>query len=98
MPGILKDIGLKSEDIIINSDILQYIIEITKPEQGVRNLKRNLEIIYSKLNLFRILKTTTIFDKIFDVSFPFTLNKETVDKLLKPYRQPENMNISTMYI
>jgi ATP-dependent Lon protease len=98
LPSIVKDIGLTTHDIILNNDILSYIIEITKPEQGVRNLKRNLEIIYSKLNLFRILKTTTIFDKIFDVSFPFILNKETVDKLLKPYRQPESMNISTMYI
>jgi len=97
IPNIIKDIGLKNDDIKIEVDMLTYIVEITKPEEGVRNLKRNLEIIHSKLNLFRILKSTTIFDKIFDVSFPYTLNKEAIDKLLKPYKMQTN-HISTMYI
>ena len=97
IPNIIKYIGLKKDDIKIDIDMLTYIIEITKPEEGVRNLKRNLEIIHSKLNLFRILKSTTIFDKLFDVSFPYTLNKESIDKLLKPYKMQTN-HISSMYI
>ena len=98
IPGIIKDIGLKPSDIIMSEEIIKYIIEITKDEDGVRNLKRSLEIVYSKLNLFRILKTTTIFDKIIDVNFPFNVTKEIIDSLLKPYKRRESMNISTMYI
>ena len=98
IPSIVKDIGLQVNDIVIPSDILSYIIDITKPEEGVRNLKRNLEIIYSKLNLFRILKTTTIFDKLIDVSFPFTLNKETVELIIHPHKKKVNNIVSSMYI
>jgi ATP-dependent Lon protease len=98
IPCIIKDLGLKNNDIIISEENIKHIIINTKPEDGVRNLKRSLEIIYSKLNLFRILKSTTIFDKIIDVSFPFHITKEIIDNLLKCYKQPENMNILSMYI
>jgi ATP-dependent Lon protease len=99
IPTIIKDIGLLPTDIVLTNENIKHIIEITKPEDGVRNLKRNLEIIYSKLNLFRILKSTTIFDKIIDVNFPFHVTCEIINNLLKPYKtERENMNISTMYI
>ena len=35
---------------------LKYIINGTQKEQDVRNLKYCLETMYSKLNLFRLLK------------------------------------------
>ena len=41
---------------------MSYIISnnnMTKGEDGVRNLKRCLEIIYTKLNLFRLVKPDT---------------------------------------
>ena len=99
IPTIIKDVGLLPNDIVLTEENIKHIIEITKPEDGVRNLKRNLEIIYSKLNLFRILKSTTIFDKIIDVNFPFHVTPDIINNLLKPYKtQKENMNISTMYI
>jgi len=98
IPCIIKDLGLNTNDISISEESIKHIIENTKPEDGVRNLKRSLEIIYSKLNLFRILKTTTIFDKIIDVTFPFIVTKEMINNLLKLYIKKENMNISTMYI
>ena len=98
IPTIIKDIGLTPDDIVLTEENIKHIIDITKPEDGVRNLKRNLEIIYSKLNLFRILKSTTIFEKIIDVHFPFYVTPDIVNNLLKPYKQKENMNISTMYI
>jgi ATP-dependent Lon protease len=99
IPTIIKDVGLLPTDIVLTDENIKHIIEITKPEDGVRNLKRNLEIIYSKLNLFRILKSTTIFDKIIDVNFPFHVTPDVINNLLKPYKiERENMNISTMYI
>jgi ATP-dependent Lon protease len=99
IPTIIKDVGLLPNDIVLTEENIKHIIEITKPEDGVRNLKRNLEIIYSKLNLFRILKSTTIFDKMIDVNFPFHVTPDIINNLLKPYKtKKENMNISTMYI
>ena len=51
------------------------------------NLKRCLEIIFSKLNLFRFMKAdSTLFDKnlkSLNVIFPFTVTPNIVDKLIK---------------
>jgi ATP-dependent Lon protease len=98
IPVIIKDIGLLVNDIILSPTIIQYIIEITKKEDGVRNLKRSLEIIYSKLNLFRILKTTTIFESIIEVVFPFTVTRDIINKLIKVPVIEINNNVSSMYI
>ena len=51
--------NFSSEDIIISQTILEYIIQFTQNEQGVRNLKRCLETIYTKLNLFRLMEKNT---------------------------------------
>ena len=66
---------------------LTYIIDtFTGKEKGVRNLKRCLEIIYSKLNLFRLMKPNS---KLFNekmnslkVEFPFTVKRDIIDKLI----------------
>ena len=78
-----------------------YIIEkYTGKESGVRNLKRCLEIIYTKLNLYRLMKDgASIFeekDKI-EVVFPITVTKEIIEKLLKG---PDEGNkfMQTMYL
>ena len=55
-------------------------------EDGVRNLKRCLEIIHTKLNLYRLMKPgTNLFeeDMSLKVEFPFTITKDVVDKLIK---------------
>jgi len=43
-------------DIQWTSEIIEYLIEKTEQEAGVRNLKRGLDTVYSKLNLERIMK------------------------------------------
>ena len=87
IPKIEANINFTDGDIIINDEIIDYIVEkYTMGEKGVRNLKRCLEIIYSKLNLFRLLdKETTLFDKkeMMDVSFPLEITEEIVRKLIK---------------
>ena len=53
----------------------------TGDEKGVRNMKRCLEIIFTKLNLFRLMKPDSkLFDKEQDieVEFPMTITKEIV--------------------
>ena len=85
---IEKNINFKKNEIIIPDDTLEYIINsFTNKEKGVRNLKRCLEIIFSKLNLFRFMKAdSTLFDKklkSLNVTFPFTVTREVVNKLIK---------------
>ena len=97
IPSIEKDIGINPGDIIISSEIIKYIIEKTKHEDGVRNLKRNIETIYSKLNLFHIMKHTTIFKNLIHVTFPFVLNTKIIDQLITLYNNSVPIN-SSMYI
>ena len=86
-PTIGKQMAFSNNDIIINDDVLMYIIEkFTMEEKGVRNVKRCIEIIYSKLNLFRLMKPgVNIFKQQIDldVSFPFEVTRNNVDKLIK---------------
>ncbi|NBR16223.1 MAG: AAA family ATPase, partial [Crocinitomicaceae bacterium] len=78
LPKIREQVNFKDEDIIVPDETLDYIISntaLTNEESGVRNLKRCLEIIYTKLNLFRLVKPDSkIFGKDIEleVSFPFT--------------------------
>jgi ATP-dependent Lon protease len=89
IPKIRQQVNFTQEEVIIPNETLEYIITtegLTKCEDGVRNLKRCLEIIYTKLNLFRLVKTTdNFFNKEIDlkVSFPFTVTKKSVDALIK---------------
>jgi len=85
IPSIEKEMNLNSGEIIISNDIIENIIEnYTKEEKGVRNLKRNIEIILSKLNLYKYLSPNTmIFDnKILDITFPFIITSEIINQLL----------------
>ena len=69
-------------------------------EDGVRNLKRCLEIISTKLNLYRLMKPgTNLFeeDMSVTVTFPFTVTKQMVDKLIKTNKD-NNYIMNTMYI
>lgn len=87
IPEINKNINFNKDDIIMSDDALEYIIDtFTGGEKGVRNLKRCLEIIYSKLNLFRLMKPDS---KLFNekmntlkVEFPFTVKRDIIDKLI----------------
>ena len=89
LPRITEQVNFKINDIIIPDETVQYIISnkaFTSEESGVRNLKRCLEIIYTKLNLFRLMKPDSkILGKDLDikVSFPFTVTKKEVDILIK---------------
>ena len=102
LPSIQQQVLFAKEDIIIPNDVLKYIIDsFTNDEKGVRNLKRCLEIIYTKLNLYRLMKPgTKLFDDqpTLDVAFPnFTLTNDIVNKLIK---RDENHNnfMHTIYI
>lgn len=103
LPKIREQVNFKEEDVVLDDDTLQYIIghpEFCKNEQGVRNLKRCLEIIHTKINLFRLVKPES---KIFEnqikmeVSFPFKVEKKHVDILIKT-NEPLNQSMLAMYV
>ena len=84
----LKDAGLH-EKVSIGKDILQYIIEnFTGGEFGVRELKRCIQTIISKLNLLRFYNNPKqVPFSIKDFSLPFTIKKEHVELFLKKKNQ-----------
>ena len=98
LPKIREQVNFKEGEIIIPDETLKYIIsspKFTHNEEGVRNLKRCLEVIYTKLNLFRLMHPASeggegkdkrhILGKDVDlkVSFPFTVTKRDVDLLIR---------------
>ena len=101
LPTICKQIKFEIENVVIADDTLEYIIEkYTAKEDGVRNLKRCLEIIYTKLNLFRLMKPESrLFkeEKSLEVNFPFTVTTEIVEKLLKINNEEKNDNWKRLY-
>lgn len=103
LPKIREQVCFAEDEVIIPDDIIQYIVNnqaLTKNESGVRNLKRCLEIIYTKLNLFRLIKPdNNMFSKQIeiDVKFPITITKSHVDTLIKN-EEKQNQSILAMYV
>ena len=87
IPKIEKNVNFKEGEVTITDDALNRIItNFTDKEKGVRNLKRCLEITYTKLNLYRLMKPDSkLFNKkdTIKVSFPFTVTAEIINKLIK---------------
>ena len=105
LPKIREQVNFKEGDIIIPDETIQYLItntRFTKGEEGVRNLKRCLEIIHTKLNLFRLMRTdspSSILGKNVDlkVAFPYTVSKKDVDILIKN-EEHQNQSVLAMYV
>jgi ATP-dependent Lon protease len=87
IPKIKEQVKFKEEDIVISDVVIKHIIEkYTDSEQGVRNLKRCLEIIHTKLNLYRLMKPeTNLFEKDMKLKivFPVSVTTEIVDIMIK---------------
>jgi ATP-dependent Lon protease len=97
LPKIRQEMKFKIDDIYIPNEVLNYLLEkYNLNEKGMRNIKRCLEIIYSKLNLFRLMKPeTNLFkdDIKLNITFPITITIDIIDKLIK---NKENMETSKM--
>jgi ATP-dependent Lon protease len=101
LPKIREQVKFSTEDIIIPEEAVHHIIDThCDKEDGVRNLKRCLEIIYTKLNLYRLMRPdSNLFEgeMALKVEFPFTVTKGVVDKLIKRERN-DDMAIRGMYV
>jgi len=88
LPKIRVNVNFTEDDILFTDDIVKYIIQkYTESEEGVRNLKRCFEIIYTKLNLLKLLRNDNVeMYKLLNIepttALPLTLTNEIVDKLL----------------
>jgi ATP-dependent Lon protease len=98
IPKICEEVGFRQGDIVIPDSVIEHIVEnYTEKEEGVRNLKRCLEVIHRKLNLYRLIKPDTpLFEKEMSlkVAFPFSVTSEVVDKLVKQANDDKRANLS----
>jgi ATP-dependent Lon protease len=94
----VKDAGLY-EKISISKDILQYVIEnFTGGEAGVRELKRCIQTIVSKVNLLRFYNNAKqVPFAIEGFSLPFILQKKHVDLFLKKKGDDIDPSIAHLY-
>jgi len=101
LPRIREQVKFESSDVIIPDETIRHIIENhCNKEAGVRNLKRCLEIIHTKLNLYRLMKPgSNLFEEEMSlkVTFPFTVTKDIVDKLIK-YDSQNTPALYSMYV
>jgi endopeptidase La len=73
LPEILETVGYRKGDIIIDRELIKFIIETYTNEAGVRKLNEKIFEIVRDINLKRITDDNII--------FPFIVNKEFIDEL-----------------
>ena len=89
---IYKSYNFTNKDVILSDEIIYYIIDNTMQEDGVRNLQRNINNIYSYINMHRYIKMEKDL-----IKFPFTVTKEFVDKYLI-LKKKDNNKLLSMYL
>ena len=101
LPKIREQVKFNESEIIIPDETLHYIMENhCNKEDGVRNMKRCLEIIYTKLNLYRLMKPgTNLFEEsmTLKVEFPFKVTTDIVDKLITKEKE-DSTSFRGMYV
>ena len=87
IPELYETYLFKQDEITINDEILEYIIDkFTNKEEGIRNLKRCIEGIIAKINIYYLTGDNSDIDlnfKIKDFKLPYTINRGDIDNFLK---------------
>ena len=101
LPKICKNINFDSSNITFTNDCLEYIISNhTKKEKGVRNLKRFLEKIVSRVNIVNLLKdySGNIKDiipyAIENFTLPIVIDTQLKDNLITNTKDDDDMDPS----
>ena len=90
---ISKSYNFNDSDIKFDDKTIEYLINKTTNEDGVRNLQRNINNIYSYINLHKYIKINDEF-----ISFPFTITNNFIDKYIIMKRDNENLNYLSLYL
>jgi ATP-dependent Lon protease len=102
LPKIRQEVNFLPDEIICSDEAIGHVIEkFGGTEAGVRNLKRYLEIIHTKLNLCRLMKPgTKMFDNntVIQLSYPFHVTREIINKLITQKDQETNQFMHMMYV
>ena len=101
LPELMETFRFNKQDITFDKEAIEYIIEThTEKEEGVRNLKRCLETIISKINIYNLSQTHNdkqipLTFEIDNFSIPLNIDKNMTDSLLSKkedkYKPPEHM-------
>ena len=91
LPAILKNIGLEEDSVTISDELIRYLINNYTYEGGVRRLKEILTTIVRELNLYNLMKSKLIKNKI---SFPYKVRKKDVEIILKNLNKIDNVKVT----
>ena len=85
IPEIFSTFAFDTQEILFSDEIIKTIIEkYTHGEEGVRNLKRCIETIVSKINIHILSDGDSgLSFQLKDISLPVKLNEEHIEILLK---------------
>jgi ATP-dependent Lon protease len=72
LPEILKDNGFKKEDVIVENNIKEKILNMSENQQGMRQIKKNIETIIERMNRFYISG---------DISLPFVISFDSLKSM-----------------
>ena len=83
---------MKSDSIDISDEIIGHLIEnFTMSEKGVHRVEKNLEIIFSKINVILLTQGTEEFSYDIDIEKNETgtvvVDKEMAEKLIKEFQK-----------
>jgi ATP-dependent Lon protease len=94
MPDLCKDYIFSADHIQISRETLQHIlVKYVAAQDGVRDLKRKIELLLLKMNLNLLMEGKKI-----DSENPFLITKEYADKALSIAKQKEHNNFSNIYM
>jgi len=83
LPELFENINFNNDDLIMNSEVIDYLVQNYSKEEGVRNLKRAMETILLKINLYKLNPKGKYPYKLENFSLPYTLTQNCIKELLK---------------
>ncbi len=97
IPELLEKYAFNSNDINFSDDILKEIIDKTNNEKGVRNFKRSIDEILSRINLSKLLSVSIFDENVSEkINFPINIDRKIVSKLLT--KKTEEIDVSVRHI
>lgn len=98
LKDMLQNLNLRSSDITLPDETIKFIInEYTRDEPGVRELKRCLQTILSKINMLRFMNSKELPFYIAGFKLPFTVSNEHVKKFLVMPTVHHDESVKRMY-